>query len=78
MSDNEAITINIGDFQTILNIIDICSQRGSFKAIELEGVGKIYNKLLNFIKQSQKQSQSEGQSQSQSQGQSEGQSQEIN
>jgi hypothetical protein len=41
--------LNITDLAAIRSIIDVASQRGAFKAGELEAVGKIYNKLNNFI-----------------------------
>jgi hypothetical protein len=41
--------LNMNDLVAIRSIIDVASQRGSFKAAELEAVGKIYNKLNTFI-----------------------------
>lgn len=41
--------LNISDLAAIKSIIDIASQRGAFKAAELESVGKIYNKLDKFL-----------------------------
>jgi hypothetical protein len=41
--------LNISDLTAIKSIIDIASQRGAFKAAELESVGKIYNKLDKFL-----------------------------
>lgn len=41
--------LNISDLSAIKSIIDIASQRGAFKAAELESVGKIYNKLDKFL-----------------------------
>jgi uncharacterized ubiquitin-like protein YukD len=41
--------LNISDLMAVRSVIDIASQRGAFKAAELESVGKIYNKLNNFL-----------------------------
>jgi len=41
--------LNNTDLAAVRNIIDIASQRGAFKANELEVVGKTYNKLTAFL-----------------------------
>lgn len=41
--------LNISDLLALKSIIDVASQRGAFKAAELESVGKTYNKLSNFL-----------------------------
>lgn len=41
--------LNINDLAALRSIIDVASQRGAFKAAELEAVGKIYNKLNTFL-----------------------------
>lgn len=41
--------LNITDLSAVKNIIEIASQRGAFKAPELEIVGKTYNKLSAFL-----------------------------
>jgi hypothetical protein len=45
----EGTDLNITDLAALRSIIDVASQRGTFKAGELEAVGKIYNKLNTFI-----------------------------
>lgn len=47
-SDND---LNINDLNAIKQIIDVASSRGAFKANEMEAVGKVYNKLSNFLAQ---------------------------
>jgi hypothetical protein len=47
-ADND---LNINDLNAMKQIIDIASGRGAFKAGEMEAVGKIYNKLSNFLAQ---------------------------
>jgi len=41
--------LNLNDLAALRSIVDVASQRGAFKAAELESVGKIYNKLNNFL-----------------------------
>ena len=41
--------LNISDLVAIKSIIEVASQRGAFKAAELEAVGKTFNKLNNFL-----------------------------
>lgn len=41
--------LNISDLAALRSIIDVASQRGAFKATELEAVGKVYNKLNTFL-----------------------------
>lgn len=45
----EAPGLDITDLQTAAQIISICSARGAFKAEEMEQVGKLFNKLNNFL-----------------------------
>jgi len=41
--------LNISDLVALKNIIEVASQRGAFKAAELEAVGKTFNKLATFL-----------------------------
>jgi len=41
--------LNISDLVALKSIIEVASQRGAFKANELEAVGKTFNKLNNFL-----------------------------
>jgi hypothetical protein len=41
--------LNINDLMAVRSIVEVASQRGAFKASELEAVGKVYNKLNNFL-----------------------------
>jgi len=43
----EQLTVN--DLIVIKNVFDVCSQRGAFKADEMQTVGGVYNKLNNFL-----------------------------
>lgn len=41
--------LNVSDLVALKNIIEIATQRGAFKAAELEAVGKTFNKLNMFL-----------------------------
>ncbi len=41
--------LNISDLAALKNIIEVASQRGAFKAVELEAVGRTFNKLNTFL-----------------------------
>jgi hypothetical protein len=41
--------LNISDLVALKNIIEVATQRGAFKAAELEAVGKTFNKLNTFL-----------------------------
>ena len=43
--------ITLGDFQIILNLIDLASARGAFRGGELTPVGNVYSKLEAFLRQ---------------------------
>lgn len=46
---NKAPDLNVSDLTAVKSIIDVATQRGAFRANELEDVGKIYNKLTAFL-----------------------------
>lgn len=41
--------LNVNDLVALKSIIEVASQRGAFKATELEAVGKTFNKLNTFL-----------------------------
>jgi DNA-binding FadR family transcriptional regulator len=45
----QSAELNLNDLASIRSVLDVASQRGAFKANELEAVGKIYNKLNSFL-----------------------------
>jgi len=55
--------LNVSDLNAIKSIIDIATQRGAFKANELEAVGKTYNKLVAFLDNISKQAQAQQETQ---------------
>jgi cell division protein FtsL len=53
LQDGAQLTIN--DLAAMKSIIDIASQRGTFKPNEMVVVGQTYNKLLTFLEAVKKQ-----------------------
>ena len=47
--EQPAADLNISDLLALRSIVEVASQRGAFKAAELEAVGKTFNKLNNFL-----------------------------
>jgi hypothetical protein len=46
---DQGVDLNLNDLAALRGIIDVASQRGAFKAAELETVGKVFNKLNAFL-----------------------------
>ena len=44
-------SLSSNDLVNILKIIEMCTQRGGFRAIELKGVGEIYEKISLIVQQ---------------------------
>lgn len=51
--------LNISDLVALKSIIDVATQRGAFKAAEMEAVGRTYNKLNTFLETVTKQKEGE-------------------
>lgn len=49
VAPQQSVELTVNDLAALREIINIASQRGAFKAAELEAVGKAYNKLNTFI-----------------------------
>jgi hypothetical protein len=47
----QEVVINLGDLSTVLQIIDVVSQRGGFQGQEMAGVGMLRNKIEAFLRQ---------------------------
>ena len=47
----ERVNLTLQDLQAVVNVIQVCSQRGAFKAEELSGVGALFNKVVAFLEQ---------------------------
>ena len=48
-AEQQQTDLNISDLVSLKSIIEVASQRGAFKANELEAVGKTFNKLNTFL-----------------------------
>jgi len=73
--NSEPVNLSVGDLQSVLNIMDLCTQRGSFRASELEGVGRLYNHIYRFVQQHQPQDTQDTQDTNESQNSQENESQ---
>lgn len=49
MSEQTELALSINDLKLCLQIIDICSTRGAFKAEEFQTIGAIHTKLKTFV-----------------------------
>lgn len=47
--EQQSADLNIQDLVGLKSIVDVATQRGAFRANELEAVGKLYNRLEKFI-----------------------------
>lgn len=41
--------LSVVELQNVVKIIDTCAQRGAFEGEELEAVGKVRNKIAEFV-----------------------------
>lgn len=57
VAETPAPDLTIADLNALRAIVDVASQRGAFKANELEMVGKTFNKLNAFLEAAAKNSQ---------------------
>jgi len=48
-AEQPSTDLTISDLNALKTVIDVATQRGAFKAAEMEAVGKVYNKLNNFL-----------------------------
>jgi hypothetical protein len=48
-AEQAAVDLTVQDLAGLRSIIEVASQRGAFKAQELEAVGKMFNKLNTFL-----------------------------
>ena len=52
--EQKPVELTVQDLGVIKSIIDVASQRGAFRANEMEAVGKTFNKLDSFLSTVQK------------------------
>lgn len=48
-TEQQSTDLNISDLVALKSIVEVATQRGAFKATELEAVGKTFNKLNTFL-----------------------------
>ena len=54
------MSLTIADLNLVVQIIDIATQRGAFRAPELKMVGELYDKTQEFLKEVAEQQQAQG------------------
>tara|TARA_Y100000817_G_scaffold290887_1_gene261972 strand:- start:2202 stop:2417 length:216 start_codon:yes stop_codon:yes gene_type:complete len=47
--NKKTVSIPLDNIRTMVNIIDISSQRGAFRAPEMKGVGEFYEQLVALV-----------------------------
>ena len=47
--ENQEVGLSVNDLAVMVNVIDACSKRGAFKPTEMETVGALYTKIVNFL-----------------------------
>ena len=47
--NNKEVGLSVNDLAVMVNVIDACSKRGAFKPAEMETVGALYTKIVNFL-----------------------------
>ena len=46
----KAVELSIDDLVAVINIINVATERGAFKAPELTPVGNVYDRISKFVK----------------------------
>ena len=49
IKEGEEQKLALEDIKSMMGIIDLCSQRGTFKPSEFKAVGEFYEKLSSFL-----------------------------
>lgn len=47
----QPVSLSLNDLRSCANVIEVCTQRGAFKAEELLAVGQLYSKITAFLSQ---------------------------
>jgi hypothetical protein len=50
MTEQTNVNLTLQDLATVVNVIDVCSQRGAFKGEELSAVGQLREKFAAVVK----------------------------
>ena len=48
----DPVQLSLGDIQSFVQIIDICSKRGAFEGAELQSIGELRGRLVSFLEAS--------------------------
>lgn len=48
---SDQVTLTLDDLSSVLSVIDVATQRGAFRPKEFTAVGKVYEKISNFLEQ---------------------------
>lgn len=66
MSEEIKSQLTLDDIAAVQKIIDVASRRGAFAGEELESVGKVYNRISEFLKSAQPQEQADAETEQES------------
>lgn len=50
-NENDIRNVSVSDLKSMISVLNICSQRGSFRINELKEIGTFYEKLNNYLNQ---------------------------
>lgn len=67
-AEAQAPQLSIADLQALLNVIDVASSRGAFRANELTNVGGVADKLTKFLQHVSDQQKAQAEAQKQAEG----------
>jgi len=67
-AEAQAPQLSIADLQALLNVIDVASSRGAFRANELTNVGGVADKLTKFLQHVADQQKAQAEAQKQAEG----------
>jgi hypothetical protein len=48
---SDQVTLTLDDLSAVLSIVDVATQRGAFRPKEFTAIGKVYEKISNFLEQ---------------------------
>jgi hypothetical protein len=68
MTTDQNTGLTLSDFAAVINIIDVCTERGAFKGNELLTIGTIRERFAAFVKTNAPQDVSNSEAQDESQG----------
>lgn len=54
---DESVSVTYQDLLSVLQIIQLCTTRGAFRAEELSAIGTLYDKITKFLEATKEQQQ---------------------